>query len=354
MSLEILSTGPMLSVQDHGRHGRKRFGVPAAGAMDRPAMDLANALCGNPLAAAALEFTAIGGSFKAGRALRLAVTGGECDIRIGERVLAAGQSHAVEVGEVVKIGALKGATWGYIAVSGGIAVPEVLGARATHLRFALGGVEGRALQAGDLLPLGEEDDDGLCLRPRDPAPRPGPIAPERPIRIVLGPQDDYFAPEIVAQLETARFRISPQRDRMAMVLDGPALPAARGHDIVSDGIVSGAIQVPSSGQPMVLMADSQTTGGYPKIATVISADLPRLAQFPTGAEMRFEIVSRDAAEDILLAERARLREVLASLVPATGMMLSSGFLLSCNLAGGIVEPEAVMGRDLELSEDTAA
>ncbi|MDO6587819.1 biotin-dependent carboxyltransferase family protein [Salipiger sp. 1_MG-2023] len=353
MSLEILSVGPMLSVQDHGRHGRKRFGVPAAGAMDRPAMDLANALCGNPLSAAALEFTAIGGSFRAGRALRLAVTGGDCDIRIGERLLSAGQSHAVEAGEVVKIGALKGATWGYIAVCGGIAAPEVLGARATHLRFALGGVEGRALRAGDQLPLGDADETAPCLRPRDPASRPGPIAPERAIRVVLGPQDDYFSAEVLAKLETARFRISPQRDRMAMVLDGPTLPAMRGHDIVSDGIVSGAIQVPASGQPMVLMADAQTTGGYPKIATVISADLPRLAQLPTGADLRFEVVSRDEAEDILLAERARLREVLASLVPATGMMLSSGFLLSCNLAGSIVEPEAVMGRDLEPSKDMA-
>ncbi|MBU2959335.1 biotin-dependent carboxyltransferase family protein [Citreicella sp. C3M06] len=353
MSLEILSAGPMLSVQDHGRHGRKRFGVPAAGAMDRPAMDLANALCGNPLSAAALEFTAIGGSFRAGRALRLAVTGGDCDIRIGERLLSAGQSHAVEAGEVVKIGALKGATWGYIAVSGGIAVPEVLGARATHLRFALGGLEGRALRAADQLPLGDADETAPCLRPRDPASRPGPNAPERAIRVVLGPQDDYFSAKVLAQLETARFRISAQRDRMAMVLDGPSLPAMRGHDIVSDGIVSGAIQVPASGQPMVLMADAQTTGGYPKIATVTTADLPRLAQLPTGADLRFEVVSRDEAEDILLAERARLREVLASLVPATGMTLSSGFLLSCNLAGSIVEPEAVMGRDLEPSKDMA-
>lgn len=354
MTLEVLGAGPMLSVQDHGRHGRKRFGVPAAGAMDRPAMDLANALCGNPPGTAALEFAAVGGSFRTHRSLRLAVTGGDCDIRIGQRRLPAGQSHSVEPGEVVKIGALKDATWGYIAVSGGIAVPEVLGARATHLRFGLGGVEGRGLKPGDLLPLGEADRGSPCLRTREPMPRPGPVAPTRPIRVVPGPQDDHFDPRVLALLESACFTITPRRDRMAMVLDGPALPAERGHDIVSDGIVPGAIQVPASGQPIVLMADSQTTGGYPKIATVITADLPRLAQFPTGAAVRFRLVDRDAAEDILLAERARLNSILESLVPADGAMLESSFLLSCNLAGSIVAPEAVTGRDMGVSEDFSA
>ncbi|WP_370285407.1 biotin-dependent carboxyltransferase family protein [Pseudooceanicola nanhaiensis] len=350
MTLEVLGTGPMLSVQDRGRHGRKRFGVPVAGAMDGPAMELANALCGNPADAAALEFTGIGGSFRAGRALRFAVTGGDCAIHVGERLVPVGESHNVEAGEVVKIGALRGATWGYIAVAGGIAVPEVLGARATHLRFALGGVEGRALRAGDVLALGEAGEGGVCLRaPEALAPSGG-----KPIRIVPGPQDDYFDPEVLARLGSDTFRVSPQRDRMAMVLEGPELPAARGHDIVSDGIVPGAIQVPASGQPMVLMADSQTTGGYPKIATVITADLPRLAQMATGAELRFELVTRDAAEEILLADRRRRAELLAGLVPATGGRLSSAFLLSCNLAGGIVAPEAVMGRDLDQSEGRGA
>lgn len=351
MTLEVLSAGPMLSVQDLGRHGRKRFGVPAAGAMDRPAMELANALCGNPPTAAALEFTAIGGNFRAGRALRFAVTGGDCDIRIGERKLAAGQSHSVEAGEVVKIGSLRCATWGYIAVSGGIAVPEVLGARATHLRFALGGVEGRALRAGDILELGEAERDGPCLRLRENASNARAF--DRPIRVILGPQDEYFAPEVIARLDNEVFGISPQRDRMAMVLDGPVLPAMRGHDIVSDGIVPGVIQVPASGRPMVLMADSQTTGGYPKIATVISADLPRLAQMPTGAALRFEVVSRDVAEEIAISERARQRAVRAALVPATQLILSSAFLLSCNLAGGIFDAEAVMGRDIKPTKDTA-
>ena len=351
MSLEILQAGPMLSIQDHGRHGRKRFGVPSAGAMDRPAMDLANALCGNPLDAAALEFTAFGGHLRAARPLRLAVTGGECDIRCGPRQLAAGQSHAVAAGEVIRIGALKGATWGYIAVSGGIAVPEVLGARATHLRFALGGVEGRALRPGDVLPLGQDDSSAPCLRPREPMVRPGANLAGRPIRVMLGPQGDYFDAQTLARLCSATFTVTPKRDRMAMVLGGATLFAARGHDIVSDGIVPGVIQVPASGEPMVLMADSQTTGGYPKIATVISADLPRLAQLPVGAELRFEVIPREMAEDITLAERARLRDCLSGLVPANGAQLSSSFLLGCDLVGGLFAPEAVMGRDLMTAKE---
>ncbi|GGB20762.1 biotin-dependent carboxyltransferase family protein [Allosediminivita pacifica] len=346
MSLEVLSCGPMLSVQDQGRLGHKRFGVPAAGAMDRPAMDFANALCANAPGAATLEFTGFGGSFRAGRDLRLAVTGGACDVRFGDRVMPAGQSHAVKAGEVVKIGALEGATWGYVAVSGGIAVPEMLGGRATHLRFAIGGLEGRALAAGDVLPLGEDDPGQPCLRPRVPVYRPGAIAPGTPVRVVPGPQDDYFDPEVLDRLTSGIFEVTRQRDRMAMVLDGPDLPAAGGHDIVSDGIVPGAIQAPASGRAVVLMADAQTTGGYPKIATVLSCDLPRLAQMPTGTELRFEIVGRDAAEEIVLEERARVAEVLGGLVPDVAGALSSEFLLACDLVGGIVAPEEVMGHDL--------
>ncbi|GGG82586.1 allophanate hydrolase [Salipiger pallidus] len=342
MSLDVLQAGPMTSIQDHGRHAHKRFGVPAAGAMDRPALDLANALCGNAPEAAALEFTGLGGTFRAGADMLCAVTGGECQITVEGKTVPSYESFRVSAGDTLRIGALRGAVWGYMAVAGGIDVPQVLGARATHLRFALGGIDGRPLAAGDTLPVGEAE-PGIGLRPREV---PAPASAELPIRIVAGPQDDYFDADTLALLTSAVFTVSPQRDRMAMALDGQELRAAQGHDIVSDGIVPGAIQVPASGRPMVLMADAQTTGGYPKIATVASVDLPRLAQLPTGATFRFELVSRDRAEDLAIAERARLREVLAGLIPAGRAALSSEFLLSCNLAGGVADPAAVMG-DLE-------
>ncbi|WP_378942359.1 biotin-dependent carboxyltransferase family protein [Mesorhizobium sp. ANAO-SY3R2] len=338
MSLEVLTAGPMLTVQDGGRKGLRRFGVSTAGPMDGPAMALANALCGNAPEAAALEFAGMGGSFSASCPVRFAVTGGDCDIRIAERRILPGESHRLNPGETLKVGAMKDAVWGYIAFAGGISVPLALGSRATHLRSGLGGLDGRALRAGDILPLGKDEAADRCLRPASPLPS----AVGSPIRIVLGPQDDYFDAEVIARLTETEFTVTPQRDRMAMVLGGAELPAARGHDIVSDATVPGSIQVPGSRQPIVLMAESQTTGGYPKIATVISADLPRLAQLPVGTRFRFAVVSRDEGEIVWLAHAKALRAALADLQAKPEGLLQSEYLLSCNLIGGVVGPEKIV------------
>lgn len=336
MSVQVLSAGAMLTVQDGGRQGLRRFGVSTAGPMDAPALALANALCGNAAAAAALEFAGLGGSFIATRPLRFAVTGGDCDIRIDDRRIASGESHRLGPGEVLKVGALSGAVWGYVAFAGGIAVPPALGSRATHLRSGLGGLEGRTLRTGDILPLGEDMAKDHCLRQETP-----PQAVDGPIRVVLGPQDDYFDPEVIARLTKAEFTVTPRRDRMAMVLDGVELPASRGHDIVSDATLPGSIQVPGSRQPMVLMAESQTTGGYPKIATVVAADLPRLAQLPTGARFRFAVVSRDEGEEAWFAHAKALRAMMAGLRPKPEGLLQSEYLLSCNLISGVFAAEQI-------------
>ncbi|WP_276308632.1 biotin-dependent carboxyltransferase family protein [Pseudooceanicola lipolyticus] len=338
----MLSTGPMTSVQDKGRRGYRSYGVSAAGPMDWPSMALANRLCGNSTEAAALEFAAMGGTFRAERTIRFAVTGADCDIRVGEVPVQPGESHQLDAGETLRIGSLRGAVWGYFAVSGGIATPEVLGSRATHLRFGLGGHEGRALRAGDKLPLGAPEGHGALLRPASP---PAAHRLSDPIRIVLGPQDRKFTPEVLDRLSTEEFLITAQRDRMASILDGPDLPAIDGHDIISDGAVPGAIQVPGSSKPMVLMAECQTTGGYPKIATVISADLPRLAQMPTGTRFRFQVVDRPTAEEAARRQASALAALLDSLVGKSTGHLTSEYLLSCDLVGGIYDPEAIlMGR----------
>lgn len=338
MMLEVLSAGPMLSVQDRGRPGLRRSGVSAAGPMDAPAMALANRLCGNTPEAAALEFATMGGRFRADRPLRFAVTGGDCVIRVGDAVVAPGETHRLHPGEELSIGSLTGAVWGYLGVSGGIETPKVMGARSTHLRFGIGGLNGRVLKEGDRLPLGDEAGDDALLRPD---PSCVPRRPEGPIRIVLGPQDDYFAAEVLQRLTRESFTVTAQRDRMATVLDGPALPAIAGHDIVSDGLIPGAIQVPGSGKPMVLMAECQTTGGYPKIATVISADLPRLAQMPTGAQLRFAVVDQESAEAMARQQAMALQAMLDGLVTQPVSPLTSEYLLSCDLVGGIYEPEAM-------------
>ncbi|MFV0491277.1 MAG: biotin-dependent carboxyltransferase family protein [Pseudorhodobacter sp.] len=338
MSFEILSAGPMLTIQDEGRLGLRHQGISGAGPVDLPAMAMANALTGNDPGAAVLEFAGPAGRFSCDSPLRFAVTGGKCVIRRDGQVLAWAEAHRLRPGEVLEIGAPQDTVWGYLALSGGIATQPVLGARATHLRSGLGGVDGQRLRDGMHLPVGSAA-EGPCLR----APSALISAlQDGPIRIVPGPQDDFFTPEIRTRLLETPFFVTAQRDRMAMVLGGEELPAFRGHDIVSDGTVPGSIQVPGSAVPIVLLCESQTSGGYPKIATVISTDLPRLAQMPVGAHFRFAVVTRDEAEEILIEARHRFRATLAGLVPKAEGELRSDYLLAQDLVGGVFEPEEII------------
>lgn len=305
--LTIVTPGLMMTVQDRGRLGLLRSGVSRSGPMDPPSFSLANALVGNGENAAALEFAFMGGAFQVSRPAQFAVTGGAVDIRIGDRSVRPWESHRLSSGDIVTIGGMRDAVWGYVAISGGIETAPVLGARATHLRTAIGGVEGRTLVAGDYVVLGECST--FLPRRLTTIWRRG----RGPIRVVAGPQDDYFDRAAWTRFLKTPFSVSNKRDRMAMMLDGPEIPAFKGHDIVSDATLSGSIQVPGSGHPIVLMADRQTTGGYPKIATVSSVDFPRLAQMPRGVPFRFSLIAQDEAEDILLAERSALKDAIRSL-----------------------------------------
>ena len=307
----ILRPGMMMTVQDAGRSGMLRFGVSGAGAIDAEAMAVANALVGNPQGTAVLEFASFGGALRFEDDRLVAVCGAVVSLAIDGRPVPPWESHRIRAGQELSIGAMRETLWGYVAISGGIATEPVLSARATHLRSAIGGHEGRALLAGDTLPLGEPPAEGRTRRLRSLwRGRVGPV------RVVLGPQNDRFAPEVTALFLRAPFTVTQKRDRMAMVLDGPALPARDGHDIVSDGTLPGSIQVPGSGRPMVLLADRQTTGGYPKIATVARVDLARLAQMPAGRAFRFQAVPAEAAEEALIARRAALRAVLTEIAEA--------------------------------------
>ena len=325
MSLEIVTAGPMLTIQDRGRSGLRHLGVSSAGPIDADAMALANALCANHPDAAALEFAGPGGSFRATVPIRFAVIAGMCDVRIDGQRIATGESHRLAAG----------ATLSVAAPSGGIWTEPVMGARATHLRNRLGGVAGRALRAGDALPLGTQV-DSCCLRQKNP-PRPGAAdgSADAPIRVILGPQADHFTPQTLDRFQSLPFHVTAKRDRMAMVLDGVELPADGGHDIVSDGTVPGSIQVPGSRQPLVLLTESQTTGGYPKIATIASVDLARLAQMPSGRTVRFSAISRQDGEQLWCEQLRNIRNALSSLEPKGGGALSSEYLLSCDLIGGV-------------------
>ena len=301
--LRILKAGPGATLQDGGRHGYLRFGVTPAGPMDPLAFHTANCALGNPPGTTAIEVGLGGLDFTLeGAPLAIAIAGGEFAVTLDGRRLPPAVLTRLDVGAVVTIRPGPQGAWCYVALGGRLQIAPMLGSTATHTRSALGGIDGRGLMAGD------------CLRLTGPSmpPRFGRLeAPwlDRPadvIRVILGPQDDYFAPDQIAAFLAGPWRLSPRLDRMGYFLDGPRLTHAQGFNIVSDGIAMGAIQVPGEGQPVVLMADRQPTGGYPKIATVIGPDLGRLAQARPGQSIRFQAVTVGEAVAARRADKALL------------------------------------------------
>lgn len=308
--LRILRAGPACTVQDAGRHGFLRFGVTPAGPMDWIAHRTANILAGNAPEAAAIEIGPGGMAVSAdGGAVRLGIAARGFRLLRDGNALTTTASLVLREGQRLEIAPGPAGMWAYLAVGGGLALAPVLGSLSTHLRSGLG--PRGALAAGQRLPL---------CRPADDAEERGLFeldpCEDGPVRFVPGPQDDRFAPQVLADFAAGSYAVSSRSDRMAYRLTGPPLPAAGGHDIVSDGIALGAIQVPADAQPFVLMADRQPTGGYAKIGTVIRADLPRVAQSRPGARLRFAPVTVEAAVAALRAAmpdagrlRARLREI---------------------------------------------
>lgn len=333
IALRILAAGPAVSVQDGGRRGWLRYGVTAAGPMDPIAHATANLALGRARDAAAIEISNGGIELTVeGGAVDVALAGGGFDVRLDGAPMPSMLALRLEEGARLAVRAGRSGSWATLAVAGDIDLPPMLGSLATHTRTGFGGLEGRGLRAGDMLPLRDVAStlDGAYallaswLEPSD-----------SPVRVVKGPQDDYFTPEEMAAFLARTWRLSAQSDRMAYGLEGERLHHLKGHDIVSDGIVHGAIQVPGTGQPFVLMADRQPTGGYPKIATVISTDLGRMAQFRPGEEVRFAAVSINEAVEI----RRRMESLLAAkpqLQPLRRSDFSSSFLLSQNLISGWV------------------
>lgn len=331
--LIVQSAGPATSLQDAGRFGWQRFGVGPAGAMDRLSLALANVLVGNQPGQAAMEFALAGGRLQvAGGSARVALAGAESALKIDGQRLAPLTSVTVRDGQTIELAAARAGIFFYLAVAGGFAIAPTLGSLSLHLRAGLGGLDGRPLRAGDRLPLAAADPSG----PELVLPEL-PLTQEGPIRVVLGPQDDHFTAAGIATLTSDEYVISEQSDRMGMRLTGPAIEhSARGFNIVSDGIPTGGMQVPGNGQPLILLADRQTTGGYPKIATVISWDLPRLAQSRPGTRLRFAVVERAEAVRIARTADAAFRALVAKVRPA-GLALDSSALLSVNLIDGVVD-----------------
>ena len=306
-ALEVIAPGLHTTIQDSGRIGFQDVGVPASGPLDRISFRLANTLVGNPPGAPALEMLLQGPTLKVlANTVRIALVGCSASIEIrsgNARRAPAGQSVSLVRGEVFRVGALGDSVCAYLAIEGGPDIPPVLGSVSTYVRGRIGGIHGRRLQAGDLVPLKLDE---VELRGERALARPLDLALEQPIRVMVGPQADYFTDEALHTFLSSEYTVSPQADRMGYRLEGPALAHTKGHDIVSDGIVTGSIQVPGSGRPIVLMVDHQTTGGYPKIATVISADIPVVGRRKPGRTIRFVAIEVREAQRLRREQEAAI------------------------------------------------
>jgi biotin-dependent carboxylase-like uncharacterized protein len=301
--LVIFSIGPASSVQDGGRFGAQRYGLTTSGAMDRLGLAAVNCLVGNAQLAPAVEIGPYGASLKAkDGAVRVGLSGAPRSAEIGGRAIAWDTSATIADGETLKLGIARGGSFSYLAIEGGIQGEPTFGSFAVNARAGLGIPYPRPLQG---------DDELTVAAPSDTPERKIdlPAAAKGPIRLVLGPQHDEFSDDAIELFLGGDWKISATSDRMGYRLEGPVIKHLHGHNIVSDGTVNGSIQVPGNGQPIVLMADRGTSGGYPKIAAVITADFGRFAQIPAGTTFRFKAVSMEEAQ----AEARKFAELLRTL-----------------------------------------
>lgn len=323
-ALRVVACGPGTSLQDSGRFGLQRFGVSPAGAMDPLALALANALVGNPVDEAALEFGMLGGDF--------VVEDGPAHLAVIGAVLTVDGTPVPPLSSVVagegarlRVGPARDGVYAYLAAEGGFDVMPEMGSLSLHRRSAIGPAAPAEGQRLALSPAGGQGPNVLAaaLRPE-----------EGPIRVILGPQRERFTDAAVETFLSQPYTVSPRSDRMGTRLSGPVLAHSAGYNIVSDGIVTGHVQVPGDGQPIVLMRDRQTTGGYPKIAGIVSADLPRFAQLRPGSTVRFRAVEREEAIEALRAQREALEALIVQVRPLSAG-LDSERLLSLNLISGV-------------------
>lgn len=307
MAIVVVKPGMLTTVQDAGRWGHQAQGVPVAGPMDPVSFRLANAIAGNLSTDAQLEVTLLGPELLFDDERAIAICGAEFDVTIDGWDVPMNARAVVPAGGRLRFGRRQRGTRAYVAVEGGIALPQILGSRSTHVISGMGGYQGRALRAGDSVPLGRK---GPSRRTATPpllpvVPLPGSHAR---VRVLAGPQQDLFARDALDVLRSGPYVIAHNSDRMGFRLEGPRLSHAGSADIISDATPLGVLQVPASGQPILLMADRQTTGGYPKLATVITADLPVAGQLAPGDTISFDVCTpREAIAALIAQEQALLR-----------------------------------------------
>jgi len=305
--VHVVKPGLQTTIQDEGRWGLQSHGVPVAGPMDPRSYRVANALVRNDRNQAALEIAFIGPELEFEDERLVAVAGAEFAMTLDGVGAPPNVAFVAGAGSRLRFGARLRGSRAYLAIAGGVAVTPVMGSRATHLACRLGGLEGRALAAGDRLPLGEpKKGSGRFFAPTPRTIYPTPFGgPHARVRLLPGPQREYLSRDALDLLQSAPYSIGGESDRMGFRLEGPLLRHVRGADIISDATPLGALQVPASGHPVLLMADRQTTGGYPKVATVITADIGVAGQLGPGDTISFSICTpRDAFAALIAQERA--------------------------------------------------
>jgi len=314
--ITVLQPGLYTTIQDAGRTGYQRFGVPVAGAMDPFSAKLANVLLGNEQGAAVLEFTALGPTLRFEQDTFFALTGADFSPKLNGQWIRSNAAGFAPAGSVLALGSADGGFRGYLAVLGGFDAARVMGSRSTYVKAGLGGVEGRPLRKEDKLSVIASDRIPGQLEWRSIRKENMPFYRTNDtavVRVVPGPQDDHFSAEGLDAFFSQPYTVTGESDRMGYRLEGALIPRAAGKEgnIISDGVAFGSIQVPDSQLPIVMMADRQTTGGYPKLGTVISADLCRMAQLRAGEKVRFVKVTLEEAHRALLEQRKFLRTLEA-------------------------------------------
>ncbi len=311
MGIRIIKAGLLTTVQDAGRRGYQRYGMAVCGALDVHAYTYANILVGNDQEEAVLECTMLGPTIEFTTPCVIALTGGDLSPALNDKPAEMYRALQVQSGDVLSFGELKSGCRAYIAFAGGLDVPPVMGSRSTNLKASLGGLDGRKLQDGDEIAFCREGVVPKNLEKR--AIEPMSFSGEYMVHVLMGPQDDRFTEAGIHTFLNSTYTVSTRFDRMGCRLQGPIIEHVTDGNIITDGIAFGAIQVPSDGEPIIMLADRQTTGGYTKIASVINVDMPMITQCKAGDTVRFERTDIRTAQNLFVAQKERFRAMRAEL-----------------------------------------
>ncbi len=305
--IEVRAPGLLTTVQDLGREGFGPMGVSASGAADPVALRIGNRLVGNAEGAAGLEMTLLGGTFGFPGRTVVALTGSDFGATLDDVPVEMWKSVEIRQGQTLRLGATRTGARCYLCVRGGIDVKLFLESRSTHLLSGLGGFQGRALRAGDVLKIGTASGSFRTFRKRSVSARAvAQLAPRKVLRVTTGPQSDWFSPEVQEVFYAGTYRVTEESNRMGLRLEGSAIASTAGGEMTSEGVSLGAVQITAGGLPIILFVEQQTTGGYPKIANVISADLSSLGQLRPRDEIRFEPVEMESARALFLEQEKLL------------------------------------------------